>query len=230
MDPDAPPDACGPGPYVHVDGGVASYTTRLPIANAVATLDLCPEQTFVANSLGFWETEMTSGASFDPRIEADGFITMRSGQSIVTADISAGAVPMFPTSWQADVFPHVTESSPAILAIALLPLGTQMNPNDPCTIRSGVTFSVVGHPEAVVTYYGGTSTAPLPDPSLTSTSTVASAEISGLSATSEPEIELAAAKPGCDLSFVSYPHTGKYKLENGVLSIAGAFMPPVAAP
>ncbi|HTJ42876.1 MAG TPA: hypothetical protein VL463_12320 [Kofleriaceae bacterium] len=227
---DARPDnACGPGPYVHAHAGVASFSTHLPVAGATATLDACPEHPFVADELGYFDLQMTQGLPFDPRIEAAGFVTMRSGESTITADLDLGYAPLFPTDLMS-LFPDDTASSPALVVITALPAGTQTNPNDPCTDRSGVTFSVVGHPEATLTYYGGSGSAPVLDPSLTATTTVGAVEIGGLAQTDAATIEIAAAKTGCTISCVSYPHTGHYKLENGVLSLAGAFMPPVPPP
>jgi hypothetical protein len=90
--------------------------------------------------------------------------------------------------------------------------------------------ALVDHPEAMVTYYDGTAV-PEPDPSLTATGPIGSAEIAGLAATVEGEwIELTAVKTGCDASFVSDPHTGRHRLENGVLTVAGAFVPPTSTP
>ena len=57
------------------------------------------------------------------------------------------------------------------------------------------------------------------------------AEIAGLEATAGGSlIELSAQKPGCEVSFASHPHTGKYVVEPGVLTVAGAFVPPISPP
>jgi hypothetical protein len=225
----APSTSCGPGPYVHVHVGVASYVTHFPVVGAVATVEACPGQQFVTDDTGYWNVEMTAGLPFDPRVDARDFIPIRTGQSIATADIDLGAVALFPTD-TAKWFPHLGASSPDLLVLTALPAGTKPDPANPCTTKDGITFSVPGHPEAKVGYYGGTGLNPAVDPSLTATGTLGSAEIGGLSATDGPTLQLMASKPGCDVSVVSWPHTGKYKLENGVLSIAGAFMPPVPPP
>jgi len=229
-----PPDmtqanACGPAPWVKVHVGVASYTTGKPIVGATGTLDACSGLQLVSDDSGFFDVQITPGLGFDTRVEAAGYIPTRGGQSSVSADLSLGSVALFPLGLM-PLFPHLTDSTPVLVAITVLPAGTMPNPADPCTQRDGVTFTVTGHPEAVVTYYGGTPQKPMLDSTLTTTSVVGAAEISGLAATSSPDIQLAVAKPGCEIAFASYPHTGKYALENGVLTLAGAFMPPVPAP
>lgn len=227
----APANACGPGPFVHVHTGAYSYTTHLPLAGAVATADACPGRQFVNDDSGFWDIEMTADLPFDPRIEASGYITSRTGQSVTHSDLELGASNLFfPTDVQASYFPHLSATAPALLAVAFLAPGTKADPSDPCTTRDGVTFAVTGHPEATIVYYGGTSQQPMPDSSLQATTSVGAAEVSGLTATSGADIQLTATKGTCSISFESYPHTGNYKLENGVLSLAGAFMPPLTAP
>ena len=229
----APPsNTCGPGPYVHVHTGALSYTTHLPLAGAIATAsDACPDRQFVSDDTGFWDIEMTDGLAFDPRIVASGYITSRTGQSTTHSDLELGANNLFfPTTVEATWFPHLTASTPALLAVAFLAPGTQTNPSDPCSTRDGVTFAVTGHPEATIVYYGGTSQQPTPNPSLTATTSIGAAEVSGVAASNGAEIELTATKATCPISFQSYPHTGKYTLEDGVLSLAGAFMPPISAP
>lgn len=68
------------------------------------------------------------------------------------------------------------------------------------------------------------------DRSLTATSTAGIGEIYGIAASSTP-IELTVSKPGCDrASFTSYPHTGRYVLENGAVTLAGVFLPAVPSP
>jgi len=230
-DDGAPENACGPAPWVHLRTGAASYFTKLPLSGATVTVDSCPASTFVSDNAGFWDVYVSSGKPFNPRIEAAGYVTSRSGESMATTDLlELGATTLyFPIDSKATLFPHITDTSPAILAVAFLAPSVQPNPNDPCTDRTGVTFSVVGHPEAIVTYYGGTSQQPMPDTSLQATGTLGSAEIGGIAASAAP-VELVATKQGCAASFVSYPHTGKYLLENGVLTLAGAFMPPIPSP
>jgi len=220
---------CGADPTYHLHAGLVSYTTFAPVVGARATLDACPEQTFVSDESGNFDIDIAANQGFDPRIEADGFITTRSGQSSLQADLDAGASPFFPTSVES-FFPDLTPTSPAVLVLSALGPGVQPDPNDPCTDRSGITYAVVDHPEAIVTYYSGTSMQPVLDPTLTSTTHLGSAEIGGLAETPGPDVELVAEKPGCEISFVSYPHLGKYRLENGVLTMAGAFMPPIPPP
>lgn len=221
-------NACGPGPYVHLRVGVVNYLTSKPVAGATGTADLCPGVPFTTDSSGYWDMQVTKGMPFNPHVEAVGYIPTDTGTSLMTSDIETGAAPLFPLG-ASFLFPHLTDSTPDLLAITILPVGTMANASDPCTTRDGVTFSVKNHPEAVITYYGGTGAQPSPDPSLTATNPLGAAEVSGLAESASP-IELVAEKTGCNISFASYPHLGSYRLQKGVLSLAGAFMPPDAAP
>jgi hypothetical protein len=223
-----PANACGPGPYSRLQVGAVSYSTKAPIAYGTGSfVDACPDKTFTSDANGRFDLLLTTGMVFEPRFVADGFITTRSSQARITQDLTLDATALFPTALQS-LFPHLGDTTPDIVAITALPTGTTADAGDPCTTKDGVVFSVKDHPEAVVGYYNGVGI-PTLDPSLQATSTVGAAEISGLPA-SVGVIEIDAAKPGCNISTVSYPHLGKYTLENGALTLAGAFMPPVAPP
>ena len=223
-----PANACGPGPYSRLQVGAVSFETKAPIPYGSGSfVDACPDKTFTSDENGRFDLLVTTGMVFEPRFVADGFITTRSGQARITQDLTLDAAALFPTALQG-LFPHLTDTTTDIAVITALPPGTTADAGDPCTTKDGVVFSVKDHPEAVVGYYNGVGI-PALDPSLQATSTVGAAEISGL-----PEsvgvIEIDATKPGCNISTVSYPHLGKYTLENGALTLAGAFMPPLPPP
>jgi hypothetical protein len=223
---------CGPGPYARITGVISSYSGGSPpIAGARLTADLCPEETITTDDEGRLELQMTIGAAYNPRVEADGFLTTRTGRQIVLGDFDGGG-PMAPRALSF-LFPHFDEQRP-LLVVAVASSQSpppQPDPSDPCTTRDGYAFSVEGHPEALVTYYAGDTT-PQPDPALTRTGPLGLAEISGLSATSAGSlVRLSGQKEGCSSgSFESYPHTGEYRLEDGVVTLAGLFVPAVEPP
>lgn len=220
---------CGPGPYGRVSAEVSSYAGGA-IAGARLTVDICPDEEFVTDESGFVELDMTLGAPYNPKVEADGYLPIRTGEQVIVGDFAGGGS-MLPEAF-VGLLPSWSTTSPtmvAVVAFAADPPPTP-DPADPCTSADGVTFSVTGHPEAVVTYYAGTNV-PTPDPSLQATGPIGLAEISGIPATAPGElIELVVAKPGCDIDAVSYPHTGRYILEDGVVTLGGGVMPPIDPP
>lgn len=230
---DAGTVVCGGEPRVHATGRITSFSAMdTGVVGAHLTADLCPGVDIVTDATGHFEADFAQGMAFNGKITATGFLPERAGEQNLSADIVADAE-MFPMVLSA-LLPHWGADRPTVLAIAVrgdqppLPDG---GVGGACDGVDGVTFSVTGHPEAVVTYYSGT-TAPTPDASLTATGPNGVAEISGLAATAPgAPITLTASKAGCStLSFVSYPFTGRFVLENGVLTGALAFMVPFSAP
>jgi hypothetical protein len=207
------------------------------IAGARVTLDPCPGATAVSDADGRLRGEVSRDVPYDPRVEARSFLTMRSGEQVALGPIDLESF-LFPSALST-LLPHWSADAPTVLAIVIGPNAADVDAGGapdagtpgPCTSHRGATFTVVGHPEAVVTYFAG-STTPTADPTLTSTDTIGAAEISGLAATAPGEpITLAVSSPSCPaLSFVSYPHTGRYVLENGVLTLAAAFLEPLPEP
>ena len=224
-------NTCGNAPLVNVTGTITSYTSATTkVVGGKLTVDVCPDLTITTDADGKLDAKLSKGVAYNPRIEAEGYITSRTGEQILQADYdaSSGLLSDFLTG----VIPSWSTNSPSVLAAAQFSASPapQPDPNDPCTSLDGVVFAVTDHPEAVVTYFQPGSI-PTADPSLTSTSTLGLAAINGLSENlTGALIEITATKAGCDVSFDSYPHTGRYRLENGVLTFAGAFMPPVTAP
>lgn len=229
---------CGPEPHVRVVGGIFSFTTMAPVAGGRLTVDLCPELVAVTDEAGGTEGRIARGVPFNFRVEARGYVTMRTGELLLRDDFEAQD-PLFPSLLSA-LLPHWSEDRPTVLVLVFAGEAAgepdtgvgDAGPPSACDTREGAIFGVEGHPEAVVTYYSGTSSAPMADPALTATTELGVAEISGLEATAPgARVTLTVSKPGCDsITFASYPHTGRYVLENGVLTAAAAFLRPIAPP
>jgi hypothetical protein len=222
-----PADACGPGPYVEATGRVVSYATpTVGIEGAALTSDDCPNLKLVSDADGRFAGKVTKGMKYRVRAEADGYLPLRTGEQVLAADFDGGA-PLLPGS-MASLLPHWSTDAPTLVVAVVVP--EIVDAGAPCGSRAGISISVKNHPEAVVTYFSGTLL-PKADPALTATGPLGLAEVSALSpTTAASQIELEVVAPGCDISFTSYPHTGKFPLENGVLTFAGAYMPPIAAP
>jgi len=231
--------ACGAEPRVRAGGRIVSFSALdTGIRGAMLTADLCPSVTIVTDAEGSFTLDVTRDTPFNGKVTATGFLPASAGEESLHADFAAGSTFMFPTVLSS-LLPHWSTTAPTIVAIAVRgdrpPLADGGLPDggvaDPCDAIDAITYSVVGHPEAVVTYYSGT-TAPSPDSSLTATGPLGAAEISGLTATAPGAyVMLAATKAGCGtVSFVAYPFTGRFALENGVLTYAIAYMTPFATP
>lgn len=209
---------CGDAPYVEVSTTVVAYPSNAPVAGAVFTADTCPGVEVVTDAAGGAAVRVTGGAPTNVKIEAAGFLPMRVSEESYDADF-VGAGLLYPTA-VIPLLPHWSDATPTILARVF----TKPTASPPCVDLTGYTYAVVGHPEAIITYYSG-SDSPTPDPMLTATGPTGAAEIAGLGATAPGAfIELEAVKAGCTVSFASYPHTGRHILEAGVLTAASAIV------
>jgi hypothetical protein len=219
---------CGSDPSARLFARVLDFESSLPLSDVELTLDVCPDISATSDVLGGAALRMEKDRLYVPMVRRDGYMTMMTGEQRVFADFDGGG-PMFSNN-VAELFPHVTESSPGI--VVLTAIRDDALPEDSaCRSKQGITFSVVDHPEAIITYYRNAETPEL-DESLTETSALGAAHIGGLSATTSfgDRVQLVGEKEGCEMSFDSYPHTGRYALADGVLTAAGVFVPPIPPP
>jgi hypothetical protein len=216
--------SCGPEPTVLFSGTLTSYLSKLPIEDAQVTSDSCPGQVYITNVDGYVEARVARDLPFYPKIVAQSYVTIRLGEQVLLADYDASAE-IYPEALTS-LIPTWSPDAPTILAVVTARSGASAE----CEDLTGYTFSVPGHPEAQVLYYTG-SGIPMDDPTATSTGELGLATISGLAATAPGEfVELTVEKAGCEPSFVSYPQTGRFVLENGVGTAALAYVPPVPPP
>jgi hypothetical protein len=217
-------DACGPEPTVLLSGTFTAYLNKLPVIDAVVTSDSCPGQQYITDENGFVSARVARDVPFYPKIVAQSFASIRLSEEILVADYDASAE-LYEESLLA-IVPTYNAETPTILVA----VRARDEASDECADLSGYEIGVPDHPEAVVLYYGG-SAVPQADPMLTATGEPGLATISGLAATAPGTfIELTVEKTGCEPSFVSYPQTGRFVLENGVVTAALAYVPPIPPP
>lgn len=217
-------DACGPEPTVLLSGTFTSYLNQLPVIEGVVTSDSCPGQQYVTDENGFVSARVARDVPFYPKIVAQSYAPIRLGEEILIADYDASAE-LYPEGLLS-IVPTWSTETPTILAA----IRAQSSASDDCKDLSGYTVSIPAHPEAAVMYYTG-SPLPQADPMATATGEPGLATFSGLAATAPGEfVELTIEKAGCEPSFVSYPQTGRYVLENGVVTAALAYVPAIAPP
>jgi hypothetical protein len=218
-------DACGPEPTVLLSGTFTSFIAEgVPVIDAVVTSDSCPGQEYITDENGFVSARVARDIPFYPKIIAQSYAPIRLGEEILVADYDASAE-LYPESLL-DLIPTWSTATPTLLAV----VQAQDSAPAACADLTGYTFSIPAHPEAEVLYYSG-APIPMADAAATSTGETGIATFSGLAATAPGEfIELTVEKAGCDPSFISYPLTGRYVLENGVVTAALAYVPPVAPP
>jgi hypothetical protein len=218
--------ACGNPPYIVGNARMTSITTGQPVSGVTLTADRCPNNVYTTDPNGLATALIEVDAAINVRAQAPGYLTERVGEAIYRGDVDASAF-LVPTL-AAGALPHFSGTAPDILTVIY---GAQPDAGAeggaPCTSAAGATFSVVGHPEAVVTYYqpGVDGGLPTPDTALTATTSIGAGEISGLA--DGLTVTLQVSSPTCStVSYVSYPLTGRYVLEANVLTVAPAFLVP----
>lgn len=219
---------CGHDPFQRVTARMVEFPAGAPVGGVELSVDVCPDVTVTSHFLGGVAVRMQRDMLYVPQARADGFVPLMTGEQRLLTDFDGGA-PLFPVEL-AERFPHLSETSPAMVVITSVRADV-LDDHDPCASKDGITFSVVDHPEAVVSYYGE-GDLPEIDPTLTRTSKSGAAEIGGLAKTTSfgDRVVLRAEKEGCEIGFESYPHTGRYALADGVLTAAAAFVPPIPFP
>ena len=218
------PSVCGStGPYIPL---FARFSVVLhpssPVTGATVKLDVCKDKTFVSDHDGNVMANLTKGANYLTRIDAPGYMPLRVTEYALDAEVHA-EIPLFPVALKG-ILQDWSDSKPMILVAALTAdtiveedAGSPNADAGACA-KNGIVISVPGHPEAAVTYYDDGSV-PVPNPSLTSTSASGVATIAGLASSPTP-IEISAVKPGCKIDFKFRGQTGRFLLEDGVLTVA----------
>lgn len=218
VDPDAS-NVCGPAPWVKTTVLVTEWSSSppKPIAGVQGTFSTCPGKVFVSDDKGVLSGYSTRAVLVWGKVAAPGYVTMSGPELLLTEDME-GVDWMLPEAMLAAV-PSWSEDAPTMLVIIATDPATEAA--SPCASPDGVVVSIEDHPEAVVTYYEA-GPIPLPSASLTATSAAGVAIVSGLRAGTT--VEPVAIKPGCTATFKVTFHTGRYPLEAGVLSRAGALL------
>jgi hypothetical protein len=229
-EPDAPSveeaatfDACGPGPWVTLGIVVVALDLSDPdgslLPGAEFTSPLCPGLVKVSNDAGVIEGQISRDVPFYGRLTATDYISELAPEEVFDADSTGNQIEMLPQIL-AGILPGYQADASAIVIAA------EKTQDDAgvCSSLDGITLSVVGHPEATVTYFS-TASIPLPVPEAGETTTRGFAAITGLTGTGQ-FVTLAGTKPGCTVVFARGPITGRVPLENGFVSLMPAYLTP----
>jgi len=217
-------DSCGPAPWVTLGIIVVGLTLDnpdgSPLPGAQFTSPLCPGFVQYSDDSGVIQGQISANTPFYGRLQAPNFINELAPEEIFDADSTGHKIQMLPTLLESIVLPGFDASSQTAIVIAAQKV---VDDAGPCSAYDGITFTVPGHPEAVVTYFSA-ATIPAPIPDAGATSTRGLAGITGLAA--GQLVTLAATKPGCNVLFQYQTLTGRVPLENGFISLTPAYVTP----
>ncbi|MGH7328582.1 MAG: hypothetical protein ACREJX_09560, partial [Polyangiaceae bacterium] len=127
-----------------------------------------------------------------------------------------------PPSLLTAIVPGYDANKPTMFVEVILDGGHAHDGGGNCNDPSGISLTVQDHPEAVVTYYSPDSI-PAPVAAAPATTAGGKASIVGVDASASP-VTIVGTKSGCTVSFVKDTSTGRIPLENGYISIAGAYL------
>jgi hypothetical protein len=217
-------DACGPGPpWVTLGIVVVALDLSNPdgsvLPGAEFTSPLCPGLVKVSDDAGVIEGQISSGVPFYGRLTATDYISELAPEEVFDADSTGNQIEMLPQIL-AGIVPGYQADAAAIVIAA----EKTQDDAGACSSLDGITLSVVGHPEATVSYFS-TASIPLPVPEAGATTTRGFAAITGLTGTGQ-FVTLMGTKPGCAVVFARGPITGRVPLENGFVSLMPAYLTP----
>ena len=218
------PATCGPPPYINLGVIVqAASNDKNParVPGAVLTSPLCPDASFVADDQGTIQGLVTQNVPFYGRFNANAFAATLSPEQEFDADVPDLAISL-PPSLLTAIVPGYDAAKPTIFVEVIQDGGHDHDGGSNCNDPAGITLSVQDHPEAQITYYSA-DTIPAPVNGATATTAGGKASIVGLAASASP-VTLVGTKTGCTVSFVKDTSTGRIPLENGYISIAGAYL------
>jgi len=214
-------DTCGAAPYVSLGITVTALSASgtAPLPGARFTTPLCPGSYKTTDADGKLVGLISKSVPFYGRFEAPNYIKTLTPESRYDADATDVGVQILPGIFAALI--KGFDAASTVICVG----GFKDGGHGACDALDGMTYAVVNHPEAVVTYYSNDSV-PV---ATTDTSTTASgrAAITGL-APGEP-VTLTGAKAGCEVVFAHGAATGRYPLEAGYLTLAGAYVHDAAS-
>ena len=217
-------DVCGQPPYVTLGIVVVALTLDnpdgAPLPGAKFTSPLCPGLVQYSDDAGVIQGQVSKDTPFYGRLEANGFIPELAPEEIFDADSTGHAIQMIPQIIEGFLLPAFDASASTAVVVAV-----QKTTDDAgaCSSYDGVTVTVPGHPEAVVTYFTS-DTIPVPVPDGGATTTRGLAAITGLAP--GQLVTLAGTKPGCNVLFQYDTLTGRVPLETGFISLMPAYVTP----
>jgi hypothetical protein len=215
-DGDIKATACTAAPFVDFTATLTALDvsgSTQPLAGAKVGFSTCTGFYVTTGATGSVSTQLTQGIPASPFYN-DGTTTI----GAIGAEIPAtGNVAPAVTLFNYDVTPSIPGfqqdgGNQATIAIVI-----QVDPaaTAPCNTVSGVTLSVTGHPEAVVSY---ASTGWPGDTAVTTTSSTAPyAFINGV--TGGGKVAVTGAMSGCSVKLVTESQTGNFQLLSGSVTI-----------
>ncbi|HEX7666023.1 MAG TPA: hypothetical protein VF407_15960, partial [Polyangiaceae bacterium] len=215
---------CGDPPYITLSIAVEAVSSTDPkprVEGAVLTSPNCPDASFTSDADGGIVGLVSQNVPFYGRFNASGYAPTLSPEEKFPTDTSDVFVDL-PPSLINIIVPNYDANKPTVFVDVLLDGGHAKDGGANCNDPSGVTFGVVDHPEAIVTYYAP-GTVPTAVSGGTSTTSAGIASITGLDSSVGP-ITLTATKTGCTVATVKDTATGRLPLENGYISIAPVYL------
>lgn len=204
---------CGPGPYVEQElkfygQTIGAASSKQPDRQKIRfTMSACPEVKGETDDESYAIVHLTIGVPSSFRFDADGWLPTRWYE-------------VAPQKWQDSpywglVSPDVSSNLPGLAAGVVLVDVAAASTAGACSTADGVTVTVDGHPEAVVTYHDAAMPfAPVSGATTTASSGLAS--ITGVAAGTK--ITVVGKKAGCDVALLAAP--GSVTVEAGVVSRA----------
>ncbi len=209
--------ACGAAPYVTVGIVVSGVTLNPPaplVEGAVLTSPLCPGIALTSAHDGTMNGRIAQNVPFYGRVEAKSYAKTLTPEQLFKVDTPAVALTLPPALLTA-LIPGYSATSTTIFLNMFKDGG-----HGACNALDGTTFDVMGHPEAVVTYFSADSV-PVATTG-TATTTGGKATITGLSA-GDP-VTVLGHKPGCTVTLVKDNATGRSPLEAGWVTLGGVWI------
>jgi hypothetical protein len=217
-------DQCGPEPWVNL--GIVVVALSLgnldgsPLPGAQFTSPLCPSLVKYSDEGGNILGQVSKDTPFYGRLQAQNYISELAPEEIFDADSTGHKIDMIPTLIASVLLPTFDASSETAIVVA----GQKVvDDAGPCSTLDGVTYSVPGHPEAVITYFSA-DTIPQPIPDGGATTTEGIAAITGL-ATGQL-VTLQGTKPGCSVLLKYQTQTGRVPVQTGFVSLMPAYVSP----
>lgn len=203
-----PEFTCGPGPYVEWDitpyGQIIAELSKKPIEKLKVTLSACPDKAGDTDDEGYAIYKLTVGQPNAFKLEGNGWLPTQWYE--FTPQSYTRAPTLLVVSNEATIPGFAPDKGVILVDVAGSDTGA-------CNTSDGVTLSVDGYPDAVVTYYGSVKPyAPIPDATSTSTSGIAS--IAGIPPGTKVTVK--GTKTGCDVALMSAP--GTVMVDKGVVS------------
>jgi hypothetical protein len=215
---------CGAPPWVtlslFIDRFDLGSDGGTPLPGATLTPSLCPGLNATSDDAGLIVGRISEGVPFTASLTATNYIPELTPEEMLDADNTGPHLEMLPSLLQG-LLPGFTAQSTAIVIEVDRPAAEA--DAGLCSQLDGVSFSVPGHPEAVVTYFAaGTLPQALADAGATTSSGLAA--ITGLA--TGLLVSPAGAKSGCTVSLEHGSLTGRVLVENGFASLATAVLSP----